>query len=152
LSNWAGPDLGENRGRGVANGLSFGVAVATVFEVTNTAAGIKLDHVWMAADVGKVIDPMNLENLAQGGAVFGLGHAINCEITYSDGIAEQTNYHAHEAMRLWQCPPIEFVALENNPKIRGFGKPFGPRSDFALGLEPRRRTRTCAVFAARTCQ
>ena len=139
MCSWNGHDLGDNRGRGVAYGFSFGVAVATVVEVTRTDAGIKLDHVWMAADVGKVIDPVNLENLAQGGTVFGLGHAINCEITYADGMAEQTNYHAHEGMRMWQCPPIEFRALENNPKIRGFGEPPIPPSAPALGN---------AIFAA----
>ena len=104
-----------------------------------TEASIRLDEVWHAADVGKVIDPVNLENLAQGGTVFGLGHAINCEITYADGMAEQTNYHAHEGMRLWQCPPIHFRALENTPKIRGFGEPPIPPSAPALGN---------AIFAA----
>ncbi|MEC7288883.1 MAG: molybdopterin cofactor-binding domain-containing protein, partial [Pseudomonadota bacterium] len=139
MCSWSGHDLGENRGRGVAYGFSFGVAVATIVEVTNTPLGIKLDKVWMAADVGKVIDPVNLENLAQGGVVFGLGHAMNCEITYSDWMAEQTNYHAHEAMRLHQCPPIEFRALENNPSIRGFGEPPIPPSAPALAN---------AIFAA----
>lgn len=139
MCSWNGADLGEGRGRGVAYGFSFGVPVATVVEVTNTSAGIKLDKVWLAADVGQVIDPVNLENLAQGGTVFGLGHAINCEITYADGMAEQTNYHAHEGMRMWQCPPIEFRALVNSPKIRGFGEPPIPPSAPALGN---------AVFAA----
>ena len=139
MCDWTGPKIAPGRGRGLAYGFSFGVAVATVVEVSQTEAGIRLDHVWMAADVGKVIDPVNLENLAQGGVVFGLGHAINCEITYSDGMAEQTNYHAHEGMRLWQCPPISFRALENNPKIRGFGEPPIPPSAPALGN---------AIFAA----
>ena len=139
MCSWNGAKLGENRGRGVAYGFSFGVATAAVVEVTRTETGIKLDHVWMAADVGKVIDPVNLENLAQGGVVFGLGHAINCEITYTDGMAEQSNYHAHEGMRMWQCPPITFRALENNPKIRGFGEPPVPPSAPALSN---------AIFAA----
>jgi len=139
MCSWSGPNPGENRGRGIAYGFSFGVAVVTVVEVTNTDAGIKLDKIWVAADVGKVIDPINLENLAQGGTVFGIGHAINCEITYSDGMALQTNYHAHEGMRIHQCPPIEFVALENNPQIRGFGEPPIPPSAPALGN---------AIFAA----
>lgn len=139
ISNWKGNKLGPNRGRGVAYGFSFGVPVATVVEVTNTEYGIKLDHVWVAADVGKVIDPVNLENMAQGGTIWGLGHAINCEITYADGMAEQTNYHAHEGMRMFQCPPIEFAALENSPKIRGFGEPPVPPSAPALGN---------AIFAA----
>ena len=139
MCNWSGPNVGENRGRGVAYGFSFGVPVATVVEVTNTGFGIKLNKVWIAGDVGKVIDPVNLENMAQGGIVFGLGHAMNCEITYSDGMAQQTNYHAHEAMRLYQCPPIEFRALENNPSIRGFGEPPIPPSAPALAN---------AIFAA----
>jgi isoquinoline 1-oxidoreductase beta subunit len=139
MCNWTGPRIGENRGRGVAFGFSFGVPAATIVEVTNTDDGIRLDHVWHAADVGKVIDPVNLENLAQGGTVFGLGHAINCEITYADGMAEQNNYHAHEAMRLYQCPPIAFRALENGDKIRGFGEPPVPPSAPALGN---------AIFAA----
>lgn len=139
MSSWSGARIGPNRGRGVAYGFSFGVPVATVVEVTGTDAGIKLDHVWLAADVGRVLDPMNLENLAQGGTVFGLGHAINCEITYEGGVAQQTNYHAHEAMRIFQCPPITFAALENSPKIRGFGEPPIPPSAPALGN---------AIFAA----
>lgn len=139
MSSWTGHDLGPNRGRGVGYGFSFGVPVAVVVEVTNTDFGIRLDEVWVAADVGVVVDPENLTNLAEGGIVFGLGHAINCEITYADGMAEQTNYHMHEAMRLYQCPKIHFKALENMPKIRGFGEPPVPPSAPALGN---------AIFAA----
>ena len=139
MSSWNGPEVGPNRGRGVGYGFSFGVPVATIVEVTQTDAGIRLDEVWVAADVGTVIDPENLTNMAEGGTVFGLGHAINCEITYADGMAEQTNYHQHEAMRLYQCPKIHFRALENMPQVRGFGEPPVPPSAPALGN---------AIFAA----
>jgi isoquinoline 1-oxidoreductase beta subunit len=37
----------------------------------------------------------------QGGVIWGLGHAINTEIMYSEGMAEQTNYYAHEGMRMF---------------------------------------------------
>jgi hypothetical protein len=47
---------------------------------------------------------VNFENLVQGGVVFGLGHAMNCEITYSDGRAQQENYYDHEAMRIHNAP------------------------------------------------
>lgn len=138
LSNW-GSDLGPNRGRGVAFIESFGVPVAEVVEVTNTERGIKIDKVYAVCDVGTVIDPINFENLVQGGVVFGLGHAINCEITYSDGMAQQSNYHAHEAMRLYQCPEIIVRGLENGTKIRGMGEPPVPPAAPALGN---------AIFAA----
>ena len=139
MSSWNGPKPAKNKGRGVAYGFSFGVPVAMIVEVENTTSGIRLNDVWVAADVGTVIDPENLTNMAEGGTVFGLGHAINCEITYSDGMAEQTNYHMHEAMRMYQCPRIHFQALENMPKVRGFGEPPVPPSAPALGN---------AIFAA----
>ncbi|MBU2981785.1 molybdopterin-dependent oxidoreductase [Lentibacter algarum] len=138
MSSWGG-ELGPNKGRGVSFIESFGVPVAEVVEVTNTEDGIKIDKIWIAADVGTVVDPVNFENLVQGGVVFGLGHAINCEITYSDGMAEQENYPDHEAMRLYQCPEIVVRGLENANHIRGIGEPPVPATAPALGN---------AIFAA----
>ncbi len=138
MSSWGG-ELGPDKGRGVAFVESFGVPTAEVIEVTKTEDGIRIDKVWLAAEVGKVIDPVNFENLGQGGVVFGLGHAINCEITYSDGMAEQTNFGDHEAMRLYQCPEIFVRGLENGDKVRGFGEPPVPPAAPALAN---------AIFAA----
>lgn len=138
LSSWGG-ELESGKGRGVAFVESFGVPTAEVVEVTNTANGIRIDKVWVVCDVGRVIDPVNFENLVQGGVIFGLGHAMNCEITYSDGMAEQSNYHAHEGMRLYQCPEIIVKGLENGEKVRGIGEPPVPPAAPALAN---------AIFAA----
>lgn len=138
MSSWGG-QLGPNKGRGVAFVESFGVPTAEVVEVTNTEDGIRIDKVWVAADVGTVVDPVNFENLVQGGVVFALGHAINCEITYADGMAEQSNYDSHEGMRLYQCPEIFVKGLENGDKVRGIGEPPVPPAAPALGN---------AIFAA----
>lgn len=138
MSSWGG-ELAPNTGRGVSYVESFGVPAAQVVEVTNTDAGIKINKVWIALDVGTVVDPINFENLVQGGVVFGLGHAMNSEITYSDGMAEQSNYHDHEAMRLFQCPDIIVRGLENAEQIRGVGEPPVPPTAPALGN---------AIFAA----
>ncbi len=138
MSSWGG-ELAPGKGRGVAFVESFGVPVAEVVEVTATDEGIRLDKVWVACDVGTIVDPINFENLVQGGVVFGLGHAMNSEITYSEGMAEQTNYHAHEAMRLYQCPEIVVKGLENGTKVRGIGEPPVPPAAPALAN---------AIFAA----
>lgn len=138
MSDW-GSDLGANRGRGVALVESFGVPVAEVVEVTSTDAGIRIDKVFVAADAGRIVDPVNFENHVQGAVVWGLGHAMNCEITYADGMAEQSNYHAHEGMRLYQCPQIMVRGLENASRIRGIGEPPVPPAAPALAN---------AIFAA----
>ncbi|PSL19700.1 xanthine dehydrogenase family protein molybdopterin-binding subunit [Shimia abyssi] len=131
MSNWGAP-LEAGQGKGVAFVESFGVPTAEVVQVRATPDGIRIEKVWVAADVGKVVDPVNLENMLQGGVVFGLGHAINCEITYSDGMAEQSNFDSFEGLRLYQCPEIEVRALENGAKIRGAGEPPVPPAAPAL--------------------
>ena len=131
MSSWGGESV-PNQAKGVAFVESFGVPAAAVVEVINTDAGIRVTNVWFAADVGTVIDPVNFENLVQGGVVWGLGHAMNCEITYSDGMAQQSNYHMHEAMRIYQCPKIHVKGLENGDKVRGIGEPMVPVTAPAL--------------------
>ncbi|CAN7596136.1 molybdopterin cofactor-binding domain-containing protein [Acidovorax delafieldii] len=137
-SNWSTP-LPKGRGRGLAFTLSFGVPVAEVVEVSATSQGIRIDKVFVVCEVGKVLDPVNLESQVQGGVIWGLGHAINCEITYADGAAQQTNFHAHEGMRLHQTPQIEVLALQTTPEIRGIGEPSVPPAAPALAN---------AIFAA----
>ena len=138
MSDWGSP-LAPRKGRGVALVTSFGVPVAEVVEVTDTDDGIRIDRVWLAAEVGRVVDPVTFENVVAGGVIWGLGHAMNSEITYADGRAEQDNYHLSEGMRLHQCPVIEVRALENNPAIRGIGEPPVPPAAAALAN---------AIFAA----
>ena len=139
MSNWTGTKLPEGKGRGIAMVVSFGVPTAEVVEVTKTEAGIRIDKVWVAADVGRVVDPVNIENQVQGGVVWGLGHAMNCELTYSGGMPQQSNFHQFEGMRLYQCPEIEVKMLENGDRVKGIGEPPVPPAAPALAN---------AIFAA----
>jgi isoquinoline 1-oxidoreductase beta subunit len=138
MSSW-GSDPGKDRGRGIAFTLSFGVPTAEVVEVTNTPHGIRIDKVFVAVEVGRVLDPENFDNQVRGGVIWGLGHAMNAELTHADGIAQQTNYHAFEAMRLYQVPLIEVRALTNTNEVRGIGEPTVPPAAPALAN---------AIFAA----
>ncbi len=138
LSNW-GATLPEGSGRGLAFTLSFGVPVAEVVQVTNTPDGIRIDQACVVVDVGRVLDPVNLEAQLTGGVIWGLGHAMNAELTYADGMAQQTNYHVFEAMRLHQAPRILTRALETQDVVRGIGEPAVPPAAPALAN---------AIFAA----
>lgn len=138
MSGW-GSEMAPGRGRGLAFTLAFGVSTAQVVEVTDTGAGIRIDKVFVAAEVGRVLDPVNFEAQLAGGVIWGLGHAMNCELTYADGVAQQDNYHAFEGMRLHQTPQIMVRGLENGDSIRGIGEPGVPPAAPALGN---------AIFAA----
>jgi isoquinoline 1-oxidoreductase beta subunit len=138
MSGW-GRSPGENRGLGVAMVESFGVPVAEVIEVENTAQGIRIHDVWVAAEVGTVVDPIAFENQVQGGVIWGLGHAINCEITFADGMAEQSNFDWHDGMRIWQASRIAVRGVELGGSVRGIGEPPVPPAAPALAN---------AIFAA----
>jgi len=139
ISAWDGSSMGDNRGRGIAFCLSFGVPAAVVTEVTNTEQGIKIDKVYAVVDVGEVLDPVNLEAQVFGGVLFGMAHAINCETTYENYAAQQNNYHRYQGLRLYQAPEVEVVTLNNATKIRGIGEPGVPPAAPSLGN---------AIFAA----
>ena len=138
MSNWGAP-LGENQGRGVAYCLSFGVPCAEVIEVTNTEDGIRLDRAFVAAEVGRVLDPVNFENQIQGGLIWGLGHAMMGEITFAEGRTEQENFDTYPFLRQYQCPEITVKGLENGDQVRGVGEPPVPPAAPALAN---------AIFAA----
>ncbi|MFA8388142.1 MAG: molybdopterin cofactor-binding domain-containing protein [Pelagibaca sp.] len=135
MSDWSGVGGqadGSRTGRGVALTKSFGVHCAQVIEVTDTDNGLRIDNVWVAAEVGRVVDPVNFENLVQGGVIYALGHAMNSEITYAGGVAEQTNFDTNPGMRLHQCPQIFVRGLENGDRVLGIGEPPVPPAAPAL--------------------
>lgn len=139
LCGWNGPKIGENRGRGVAFTYSHGVPVAEVIDVTNTEDGIKIDALYVVCDVGRILDPVNFEAQVTGGALFALGHAMNCELTYDNYAPEQTNFDSYPGMRLNQAPKCMIKGLENLPHVRGIGEPTVPPAAPALAN---------AIFAA----
>lgn len=131
LSNWRTP-LPAGRARGLAFCLSFGVPVAEVIEVEQTNTGLRITNAYAAADVGIALDPRNIEAQVKGAMIYGLSAAITGEITFADGVVQQTNFPDNDPLRLYQCPPIAVRILENGPKIRGIGEPGTPPAAPAL--------------------
>ncbi len=123
MCNWSGPDIGAGRGRGIAFAHSHHVPVAEVVDVTVTDDGIRIDDVWIAADCGTVFDPVNAESQLIGAAIWGFGHAMNCELTYEDYAPIQTNFHAFQGMRIHQTPRFHTKLVEKAPQVAGLGEP-----------------------------
>ncbi len=131
MSGWSRP-LEKGRGRGIAFHFSFGVPVAEVVEVTMTQDGIRIDQVFVAADVGTALDPRNIEAQLQSGVIFGLSAAMFGEITFAKGAVEQRNFHHYDIMRMKQAPKIHVRILESGMGIRGVGEPGTPPAAPAL--------------------
>jgi len=52
------------------------------FWAPSRVRGIRIDKVWVVADVGKVVDPINFENQVQGGVVWGRGYKFVASVDY----------------------------------------------------------------------
>ncbi len=125
LANWGAP-LQDGWGRGVAFVLSFGVPAAAIVDISQSERGIKLEKAYAVVDVGRIIDPDNVQAQVLGGVLWGLGHAIKGEITHVDGVVQQTNFHQYDGIRMYETPEVIADVLENQTKIRGVGEPTVP--------------------------
>lgn len=138
LGDWGKP-LPEGRGRGIAATYNQGAWIAEVAEVSVQERRLRVDRIVAVIDCGLIINPQGAENQVQGGIVDGLSAALTGEITVTDGVVDQSNFHDYPFCRMAQIPRIDvhFVPSDDNP--RGLGE--GPLPPVAPAI-------TNAIFAA----
>jgi len=128
ISNWGKKNLPKGTAMGVAFHFSHNGYFAEVAEVKVDNNKIKINKVWVAADIGnQIINPGAAENMAQGAIIDGIGALMGQEITLEKGRVVQTNFDKHPLLRLVQSPPeieIAWVKSDNNPT--GLGEPSMP--------------------------
>ena len=138
MSDWSSK-LPNGHARGVAYALSSGAATAQVVEIKSTAAGIEILNAYVAADVGIALDPRVIEAQLEGALIFGLTAAIYGEITVTNGVVDQTNFHDYEMLRIHEIPQVHVRIIESGEGIHGVGEASTPTTAPALGN---------AIFAA----
>ncbi|MET0168757.1 MAG: molybdopterin cofactor-binding domain-containing protein, partial [Aliihoeflea sp.] len=131
MADWSAP-LPPNRAKGFAFAISFGSWVAEVVEVSETSGRIRVENIWVAADVGRALDPGIVEAQLMSGALFGLSAAMFEEVNFADGRAVQSNFHDYDPLRIHQSPRVEVAILQNAPKMGGVGEVGTPPAAPAL--------------------
>ncbi len=127
-SGWGKRQLPKGTGMGVAFHFSHRGHFAEVVQATVSKQGaVKVDHVWVAGDIGsQIINPSHAENEAQGGALDGIAEALGQEITIERGRTVQSNFHDFKLLRLTQAAPVDvFFRTTDNPPT-GLGEPALP--------------------------
>jgi len=121
--------LPKGTAMGVAFHFSHSGYFAEVAEVTVTGnKKVKVNKVWVAADIGStIINPGQAMNMAQGAIIDGMGAMMEQEITVDRGRVVQSNFDTHPLLRISAAPSdieVHYVKSDNPPT--GMGEPSMP--------------------------
>ncbi|ARN75740.1 hypothetical protein BST96_17480 [Oceanicoccus sagamiensis] len=102
------------------------VAHAVEVEIINNQS-LRVKRVVCAVDCGPVIHPNNVIAQVESSIIDGLSSALFEQITFKQGIAEQSNFNNYRRLRFNETPIIETILLDS-PMERpgGMGEPAVP--------------------------
>jgi isoquinoline 1-oxidoreductase beta subunit len=140
-SGWSKKKPAKGRGLGIAAHWSFFTYVAVVVEVEVDDSGkVRIPHVDIAVDAGRVISPDRVKSQFEGASVFGAGIALMGEITAANGAIQQSNFHDYKVARMDEAPMETRVHIvQSDAPPAGVGEP---------GVPPMSPAICNAVFAA----
>ncbi|MEM8811059.1 MAG: xanthine dehydrogenase family protein molybdopterin-binding subunit [Pseudomonadota bacterium] len=122
-SSTGGPIAGHHEVNADGAGVSFGVHLVDV-EVDPDTGAVKILRYTIFQDAGKAVHPSYVEGQMQGGAVQGIGWALNEEYIYGeDGRLQNPGFLDYRVPVASDLPMIEPVILE----IPNPGHPYGVR-------------------------
>ncbi|MEJ2020921.1 MAG: xanthine dehydrogenase family protein molybdopterin-binding subunit [Maritimibacter sp.] len=132
MGSTGGPISGHYEGLPSGVGASFGHHVVDV-EVDPETGHVKILRYLVVQDAGRAIHPAYVEGQFQGGAVQGIGWALNEEYVYGDdGRLQNTVFLDYRIPVASDLPPIDTVIVEvPNP-----GHPYGVRGVGETGITP----------------
>ena len=127
-SGWGKRKLGKGAGVGIAAHRSFLTYVATVVEVeVNDQGEIRIPRVDTAVDAGLVVNPEATRSQFEGAAVFGTSIAKSGEITVTNGVVDQSNFHDYRVARMNDAPlQTNVYIVESDAPPAGVGEPGVP--------------------------
>jgi isoquinoline 1-oxidoreductase beta subunit len=110
--------------RGVSAYFCHNSYVAQVLDMVMQDDTPIVQKVYCAIDCGIVINPDAATNLAEGGIVDGIGHAMYSALTFKDGMPEQNNFDTYRLIRHGEAPKeIEVHFVKNEIDPTGLGEP-----------------------------
>ena len=177
LSNWPDPgwakvlrEVADRAGwgtalpKGMAQGIAIanwgmngkpqaGTTVAVIATVEVSRGGLlKVHQLDAAFDSGRIVNRDAVENLAQGGMIFGLNMALNEEMTVKDGRMVEGNFDQYPILRTADMPivNVHFGGLSGHDRFAEMGEPpagpVGPAVGNAIFRATGKRIRSTPIL------
>ena len=111
------------RGVGIARYKNRQCCAAVVTEVAVDAerAEIRVEHLWIAADAGRVIDPDGLRNQLEGGAVQAISWCLKEAVEFDEtGAVANRDWERYPILRFSEAPDVKTVLLDR-PEFEPLG-------------------------------
>jgi nicotinate dehydrogenase subunit B len=120
---WGGVKLAAGRGFGIAGVTEKGSYVATCAEVSvdRDKGRIQVERLVSAFDCGAVLNPDQLKNQIEGGAIMALGGALFEHIDFADGKILNAAFADYRVPRFRDAPAVLEVVLVNRKDIPSAG-------------------------------
>ena len=132
----------DGHGVGIACHFTFGGYVAHAFEVSMQGRELMIHRALCVADVGRVVNPLNVEAQMMGGTIDGISTALHLAITLKEGQVQQRNFPDYPLLRMAQAPRAVEVTIVASD---------APPSDASeMGLPSAAPALANAIYAATT--
>ena len=121
-------DWKKKRPAGRALGIAYSdiweTHIAEVVEVSvdRKSGKITVHQVWAAVDTGIAVLPQNVATQVEGGIVYGLSGALTEQVTFKDGVPQQSNFHDYQVLRMNEVPPITVKVMVTDNAPGGVGE------------------------------
>jgi isoquinoline 1-oxidoreductase beta subunit len=135
-AGWGKRKVGKGTGLGIAAQRYSFTYVASVVEIEVTEKGdIRILRVDTAVDAGTAVNPANVRAQLEGAAVFGTSIALGSEITATNGVIDQSNFHNYPVARINEAPyQTNVYVVDSSAPPAGVGEP-GCVADCAGALQ-----------------
>ncbi len=104
---------GKFKGAAVGSSAGFSYAAQVVEVVVDEETGmVKVEHVWVAHDCGRAINPLAVEGQIQGSVWMGMGQALCEETQYHQGLSLRANLLDYRVPTIVESPVVDAFIVE----------------------------------------
>jgi CO/xanthine dehydrogenase Mo-binding subunit len=132
-SGQTGPVM-TGRGVGITPSSSCTIAHACEVEVTRKTGAVRVTKIWVAAQLGTLVNPDEVMAQLQGGTIMGLSRAIKDEVVFGRNQITSVDWVSYPIARFTDIPTaVDITVLNPTPADQTPGGPWTPVPNGGLG-------------------